>query len=1182
MDDMEKIINRKDKLLRDTGSWVLCHPVFTNWLNSESSRVLWLHGDPGKGKTMLAISLVQEMSYKINSEGSASTTALAYFFCDNKDSRLNTGTAILRGLIYQLLCQRPELCFLLRDQYEKQKDQLFNSPNSLHSLWRIFQNITKHQSLPRVFVIIDALDECDVESLEAILTLIDPDADAPPESLSVKYRSTEAVDHQPKVRWLLTSRNEIIIKQLLTGSLEISLEENHIQVDDSVSRFIGVKMDQLQRRKGYDHKLHEFVEKSLRQKAEGTFLWVALACRELSKPTVLSVNTKNVLLKLPSGILPMYGRIMEQIIGFEDEEVADYAKALLRSMAISLRPLALNELAIMANLPDEHRYNANLVREYVNICSSIVTVRDNIAYFVHLSAKTYILSACTGSIMSKDLRLDHQYLALNCFAFVCGKFGLDHFRAASLPSVDRHEIEPEYPIMFWMDHARDSPAEIANHFDLDAEFFRSGSTQREAWLEDYWVKKHAKWETKPVAFTALHLAAYAGLVPLLGKLLLRAKDSDIDISDSLGNTSLLWAAKNGHEACVILLVKMGAEVSTKNHEGMTALQWAAANGHQSIVKYLFDQGASLETKDKNGWAPLHRAAYNGHTNVVRLLAEELGADVEEIDGCTWTAMHRAATMGQIDVVRFLIGKGASTGPQDREGMTPMLHAAWAGQCEVVRIFIDAGMDVDAADFNGWTALHNAAWNGHSSTVRFLLLRKAEVNVKNSDGSTPLHHATWSGYSIVVQQLLEAGANVNAKAYDEDETPLQQAAWRGHLAAADLLLKAHADVNMRNTVGQTALHLAASNGQEEVIRLLLEYGADPFIIDKHGQSARALADANDHEDTAILLKTWEAELIAFSEGTATPVDLPMLDIAVAEALGVDPLVSTVQPHQAAGFFVPEKITTFVDGKQKLYYMKSGTNKEMFESMLLLCNKCVNAELTRMFPGEFVSLTLLHEAVPTLVPRPIVWGKFASSDDYYLVTEWIDEEAKDDGEPGIGLTLAQKIAKLHNSPAPIPKGFKNAMFGFPIRTYCGSTPQKNNWNNSWAHFYAENRLRSICRIIEENHGTDDELNELLERLCTLVVPRLLGNGRLGGKVGIKPSLIHGDLWEGNRSKGKFDSRGGIEPVTYDPACSYAHSEFELSLMRMFGGFSAGFFNEYHHLVPKTEPKKEYDDRMQLYEM
>ena len=61
-----------------------------------------------------------------------------------------------------------------------------------------------------------------------------------------------------------------------------------------------------------------------------------------------------------------------------------------------------------------------------------------------------------------------------------------------------------------------------------------------------------------------------------------------------------------------------------------------------------------------------------------------------------------------------------------------------------------------------------------------------------------------------------------------------------------------------------------------------------------------------------------------------------------------------------------------------------------------------------------------------------------------------------------------------------------------------------------------------------------------------------------------------------------RGGTEDITFDASCCYAHSKYELGIMRMFGGFSAGFFNEYHRLVPKTEPKDEYDDRLALYQL
>jgi ankyrin repeat protein len=217
-----------------------------------------------------------------------------------------------------------------------------------------------------------------------------------------------------------------------------------------------------------------------------------------------------------------------------------------------------------------------------------------------------------------------------------------------------------------------------------------------------------------------------------------------------------------------------------------------------------------------------------------------------------------------------------------------------------------------------------------STVKFLLDRKANVQAKNSDGCSPLHHATWSGHADVVRLLVNAGADVDAKAFDEDETPLQQTAWHGHHSCVELLLKAEAEVNLQNAVGHTALHQAASNGHESVVRLLLEYEADPQIVDKHGQTARVLAEANEHGTTASMLKDRETALGAFSEGTRTPVDLPCLDEAVATKLGVDAMVSTVQPHQAAGFFVPEKITTVKDGKQKFYYMKSGSNEEMFES------------------------------------------------------------------------------------------------------------------------------------------------------------------------------------------------------------------------------------------------------------
>lgn len=185
-------------------------------------------------------------------------------------------------------------------------------------------------------------------------------------------------------------------------------------------------------------------------------------------------------------------------------------------------------------------------------------------------------------------------------------------------------------------------------------------------------------------------------------------------------------------------------------------------------------------------------------------------------------------------------------------------------------------------------------------------------------------------------------------------------------------------------------------------------------------------------------------------------------------------------------------------------------------------------------------------------------------------------------GSGLSFAQKLAKLHSTPPPVPKGFPRPVFGFHVRTCVGRNLQDNSWSRSWPKFYIESRLRPIFKLVEKNHGADSELASLFNRIVKEVIPRLLGNGHLGGRKGVNPALVHGDLWSGNKARGLVAGKGGIEDVVFDAGSSYAHSEYELGIMRMFGGFSAGFFNEYHRLIPKTSPKSEYDDRLALYEL
>lgn len=953
-DDMQMIANKKDKLLETTDSWMLSDATYVKWMNEDRSRVLWLHGDPGKGKTMLAIALIEELSKKTQQVDNNPKQALVYFFCDNQDDRRRTASLILRGIIYQILCQHPDLAIYLQNEYEKQREQLFSSRNSLQTLWRIFHTIVKNSDLQQVYVVIDALDECDMDSMETLLVLLEPyicfQEDDPGQS--------DQKDLDCPIKWLLTSRNELRIKQPLTGSLAISLEENASHVDGVVLKFIDVKVKQLTRVKHYDEKLRSLVEENLREKAEGTFLWVALACRELSKPSVLSVYTEEILLQLPSGISPLYTRIMDQILTSSDERSTLYIKSILQSMVVALRPLTLPELAVVAGLPKQYHRNVHVLGEYVEQCGSMVTVRQRQAHFVHLSAKTYLrqaqfihLSARThllengrGTIVSKDLRVEHRNVAVNCFKHIYDESrswvkakDCSSLRADTFGDTMRTEKGGmdwlEYPILFWMDHARDASDDIIDRFDLNAEFFKLESKERRLWFGTYWSKTHTEHETCPEAFTSMHLAAYAGLSWLLLKLLDWYSLLDIHAHDSQGNMPLLWAAKNGHGPAVQLLLDRGADVAAENFEGVTALYWAANNGHATIIEQLLKSGANCRPKDKVGWTPLHRAAFNGHTEVTRILLDNR-SDIEATDSTKWTALMRAATIGNVGITRLLLSKSANVKVRDMEGCTPLHHAAANGHSLIVKLHLEHGSDLEAKDNENWTVLHHAAWHGHEKTIKYVLKKGADIKSKADNGWTALHQATWQGHGAVVGRLLREGADPN-EVDDQGETALHQAAWRGHAAVMKLLLEEDADPNSKDRTGQTPLHQAASNGSTAVVRLLLDKGADPRVEDNDSRKPHSLAEENFHHTTAKILRDKESEIYG-EEVLPDTENIPTtshpgshLDSEVIIALGADPSTASIEPYGQAGFSTPSKILVSVHGEISTYFMKTGPDGDMFK-------------------------------------------------------------------------------------------------------------------------------------------------------------------------------------------------------------------------------------------------------------
>ena len=290
--------------------------------------------------------------------------------------------------------------------------------------------------------------------------------------------------------------------------------------------------------------------------------------------------------------------------------------------------------------------------------------------------------------------------------------------------------------------------------------------------------------------------------------------------------------------------------------------------------------------------------------------------------------------------------------------------------------------------------------------------------------------------------------------------------------------------------------------------------------------------------------------------------PGVDSAILEALGLDPQNARQASHGGSGFSSTFKLSGVKDGRDVNYFVKTGTGKE--------------AET--MFAGEHASLNAIHDSAPNFCPQSHGHGALRDSPGkFFLATDFLD--LRSSGPPGSGQSLAQKLARLHTTPAPVPAGFDRPMFGFPVPTCCGSTEQDNSWRASWADFYADNRVRAIGRACVRANGGDGDLEGAVEAVAGRVVPRLVGDDTVRGIV---PVVIHGDLWSGNHGTGVIAGKGGTEEVVFDPSAVYGHSEYELGVMRMFGGFGSSFWREYEKLVPKAEPKEEWEDRVALYEL
>ena len=573
---------------------------------------------------------------------------------------------------------------------------------------------------------------------------------------------------------------------------------------------------------------------------------------------------------LPKTLDETYSRTLLGI----DEEKREYAQRLFRCLAVSIRPLRVEELAeILAIQFDEEalptfntdRRPANAEEAVMSLCSSLIAIVDRgghqVVQFSHFSLKEYLTSE---RLAAAEERLSYYHILPEAAHAILAQAGLSLLLHLN-DEIDRDTIAhfplAPYAARHWVDHAQfrnvsSHIKEVMKHlFDPTKPHFAAW-----VWLYDidcYWTERMPTMHpTRPKA-VPLYYASLCGFADL-AEHLIATHSPDVNSRGGSHATALHAALVKGHLRIASLLLRNGADPNSRDHLGRVPLhkvsqggQLVMAKSRLEIAQLLINSGADVNVADDEGCVPLHAAAQTGYREIAELLLES-STSLDSRNRKPETPLGLSYSKGKPDMAHFLIDHGS----------------------DITRLLLDHDTDADRIDDGGWTPLHVASHEGHDEIVQLLFNHGADANRPDNGSWTPLHLASWEGHEHIVRLLLDYGVNVNHPD-NGGWTPLHAASQEGHNHIVELLLDHGADPNHANGEGSTSLHVASQMGHDNAVRLLLHHGAVGHRLDGDGWASLHLASKRGHYDVVGLLLQHGADSNhAHSTNGLTPLHLAL--------------------------------------------------------------------------------------------------------------------------------------------------------------------------------------------------------------------------------------------------------------------------------------------------------------------
>ncbi|TGO16297.1 hypothetical protein BPAE_0505g00020 [Botrytis paeoniae] len=813
----------KREMTPETCKWLQQQFDFNKWVEG-SSRIFWIVGRPGTGKTMLSVSTVEHLRTQIRSRDDSSgqvkelgflPDTLVYYFCDSTgDPKRNTPSAIIGGLLRQLIENHRK--FL--------KNNTFEGRYNADALFEVFESVLRElgSHFRYIYILLDGPDECESslggEMVGSLCRLMN--------------------EHDMKTKLLVTSRPVSWILSVLQarGISEFQIDEPKI-VDD-IKKTIKHKLKQASLNINPERRHN--LEAYLLENSEGTFLWADLVIKnfDYAAYTLNTVEFDKLIDKIPSELNDIYDRIMSNVYRrlIEHRYSLDEVNFVLQFVTVAKRDLTALEIdmafATWRNKttggskipPDIRSIQTNVYESCVPLVS--FNSETKVVYFMHKSVSTYLLSERPRTLLSKMLGGTlHRYIVAPCLSMLSGIFRPD----ASISEVG---LEPESSSRY----SRHLP-EVA----IGYQGIRFDRSRANFLVLDICLRYLDMWGLDNDEKMTRYERGLAGQVGLDDS---KKQDSEKEFDIFIGYAREYWQdhalGMMDFEQAIQKIRKLPNMAILRDR----LLLRAAERGHDRVLSILLkDMGASTIVEDRDGKSALHLAALGGHVSTVQLLLDH-GANLEQRDSIGATALHWAASGGEFGTFTqlFAMHKKHRQEQEKRHarnsagallffsrqwmvGIYWLISGAWLRSTED---HTGGTADVEMPDEEGGTLLAWALESGSEKVIRFLLANDAKTDIRYfQDPRRIVLGKNDLKFIHLIMQLFEDFIKTleHPGTYHMQRTPLARAAEHGLGEVVQLLLDYGADPNFDDLSKRTAVFWAAKNQHMVIIKMLKEYGAE---------------------------------------------------------------------------------------------------------------------------------------------------------------------------------------------------------------------------------------------------------------------------------------------------------------------------------------------------------------------